>query len=85
MAKPEPKKKTFDQYTDEIASLKAKRGVAWRKALPDDVDTLPPDAGRMAALRAENTPEVLALTGEIAILRAEQMAAHGDPTLETEA
>lgn len=64
---------TFQDYHDRIEELKEKRGAEWRKHVPDDVNERSPRDARMATVKAENHPAVLAITGEIAELRAEQM------------
>ncbi len=78
MAK-ESKEKTWWAFHEEIEQLKEKRATEWQKHLPAEVQELPPQEARMAVLKAENHPAVLAIAGEIAMLRAEQLAHHNEP------
>lgn len=75
----ESKARTWQDYHEEIEALKERRSIEIRKHIPDDVQEQEPRQQRMTVLRAENHPSVLALTGEIAMLREEQMSLHEEP------
>jgi len=82
------KAKTFFDYHEEIEQLKLDRIAAWRQQMPADVgthvdgDQVAEARTRKAAQSSENHPDVVALEVKIRQLRAEQLEAHDEPTVE---
>lgn len=82
MAKEAPTKSHAD-YQAEFAALVEKRAVVWREKLEEThpgerIHEVSPREARMAVLKAENHPDVLAVQSEINILHAEMIETHGD-------
>jgi hypothetical protein len=68
---------------DRVAALKAARAGAWRRALPENVNDLPPTEARLANVRAMYSPEVKALDEQIQAARREQWGDHPGMDLES--
>jgi hypothetical protein len=64
-------KETHDSLHKRIEALKAERGQRWRDLLPDDVNSDPERANRLAR-EAERHPDVLAYDEQMRELRSRQ-------------
>lgn len=75
--------KSHADFQKELAQLIDKRAVLWRAKMDEThpgerIHEVSPREARMAVLKAENHPDVLAIQSEINILHAEMIEAHGD-------